>query len=318
MSSLTCRHPPKTEPYTMTAKKVSSVALLLSLVLALAGNAMGAGDVHREFYPHAPIDPAKGVAGDYSGTYRYWKDEQALGQNQAWIGHPEHQWKLNWKFMDLDRVEMHPGHIAVDEGQALVKRWAAREPAFLTCLGGGKKDLRGVAAAYPRYDEKLKRVLTVEALVEHCAKTAMWEDIKQGSPPNNKVSLYVKSLSAGMPLKVDLSAKPMMDAYKRGEELFHTKVGQLNFACASCHTPGSVMGHKLRGETPNTPFGDAAHFPTYRTPTSQLESMQQRFNLCLKQMRSVQLKPGDPVFLDLEIFMTVLSNGYPISVPSAR
>ena len=302
----------------MTTTKLLSTTLLVSLALTLVGNTTSAREVHREFHPRAAIDPGKGVAGDYSNTYRYWKDEQALGQNQGWVGHPDHQWKLNWKFMDLDRVEMHPGHLAVDEGEALVKRWSAREPGFLTCLGGGKKDLKGVAAGYPRYDQKLARIMTVESLVEHCAKSEMWEDVKQGSPPNNKASLYIKSLSTGMPINVDLKAKPLMDAYRRGEELFHTKVGQLNFACASCHTPGSVMGHKLRGETPNTPFGDAAHFPTYRTPTSQLESMQQRFNLCLKQMRTVQLKPGDPVFLDLEIFMTVLSNGYPISVPSSR
>ena len=27
---------------------------------------------------------------------------------------------------------------------------------------------------------------------------------------------------------------------------------------------------------------------------------------------------GDPAYVDLEVFMTVLSNGYPVSVPSAR
>lgn len=302
----------------MSTRTLLSVTLLASLALSSAGPAAGAGDVYREFHPRATIDPTKGVAGDYSGTYRYWKDDKSLGLHQGWIGDPERQWMLNWKFMDLDRIELHPGHLAIDEGEALIRRWSAREPGFLTCVGGGKKDLKGVAAAYPRYDQKQGRIMTVESLVEHCAKTQLWEDVKQGTPANNKVSLYIKSLSAGMPLDVDLRVQPMMEAYKRGEDLFHTRIGQLNFACASCHTPGSVMGHKLRGETPNTPFGDAAHFPTYRTPTSQLESMQQRFNLCLKQMRAVQLKPGDPVFVDLEIFMTVLSNGYPISVPSAR
>lgn len=302
----------------MTVKTTLSVTLLATLALSLTANMVSAADVYREFYPRAAIDPTKGVAGDFSDTYHYWKDEKALSQNGAWVGDRDHQWKLNWKFMDLDRIDLHPGHMAVDEGEALVKRWTSREPEFLTCLGGGKKDLKGVAATYPRYDQKLRRIMTVESLVEQCAKTAMWEDVKQGSPANNKVALYIKSLSTGLPLNVDLSSKPLMDAYKRGEDLFHTRVGQLNFACASCHTPGSVMGHKLRGETPNTPFGDAAHFPTYRTPRSQLESMQQRFNLCLKQMRTAQLKPGDPIFVDLELFMTVLSNGYPISVPSAR
>jgi sulfur-oxidizing protein SoxA len=35
-------------------------------------------------------------------------------------------------------------------------------------------------------------------------------------------------------------------------------------------------------------------------------------------MRTQPLRPGDPAYVDLEVFMTVLSNGYPVSVPSAR
>lgn len=288
---------------------------------ALAGLvtfAASADEPYRQYAPRTPIDPAKGVAGDFSGTYVYWKDAAALEKHSDWINDPDNRWKLNWKYMDLDRIDPHEGHLALDEGEKLLKRWVAREPTFLTCLGEGRKDLKGLAAGYPKYDATLKRVMTVESRIEHCAQTELWEDVKQGSPANTKVSLYFKSLSTGQPISVDLASKPVFDAYKRGEDLFYTRVGQLNFACASCHTPQSVMGHKLRGELPNTPFGDAAHFPTYRTPTGQVESIQQRFNLCLRQMRAAQLKPGDPVFADLEVFYTVLSNGYPVSVPSAR
>lgn len=277
-----------------------------------------ADEFYRQYAPRTAIDPAKGVAGDFSGTYQYWKDAAALEKHSDWISDQDNRWKLNYKYMDLDRIDPHEGHLALDQGEKLLKSWVARESGFLTCLGEGQKELKGLAARYPKYDPVLKRVMTVESRVEYCAETELWETVKQGSPPNTKVSLYIKSLSAGQPINVDLGSKPIFDAYKRGEDLFYTRVGQLNFACATCHTPQGVMGHKLRGELPNTPFGDAAHFPTYRTPVGEIESIHQRFNRCLNQMRVALLKPGDPVFTDLEVFYTVLSNGYPVSVPSAR
>lgn len=275
---------------------------------------------YRERYADARIDPARGVDGDagFSDTIRYWRTANALDEHANWVGDPQEQWKLNWKFMDLDRVELHPGHLAVDEGEALVAKLAARDAAFLTCLGEGKSELKGLAAGYPKHDARLGRIMTVEGRIEHCARSVLNEEIKQGSPANNKVSVYFKSLSTGTPIHVDLGEPRLMEAYRRGERLFYTKAGQLNFACASCHVPGSIMGHKLRGETPTTPFGDAAHYPTYRTPVGALESIQERFARCHGQMRTMALKPGDAVYTDLEVFMTVLSNGYPVSLPSAR
>jgi sulfur-oxidizing protein SoxA len=303
----------------MLSRKHTLLPAALALGLAAGCSTLGDG-VYRERHADAKIDPFKGVEGDvgFSDTIQYWRTEADLARNAALADKPAEQWKLNWKHMDLDRIELHPGHLAVDEGQALVKKFAARDRVFLACLGEGSTDLKGKAAAYPKFDDALERIVTVEDRIEHCAKRVLKEDIRQGTPSNTKISVYFKSQSAGMPIKVDLSDANVMEAYRRGEELFYRKTGQLNFACASCHTPGSIMGFKLRGETPTTPFGDAAHYPTYRTPIGALESIQERFARCHGQMRTQALKPGDPAYADLEVFMTVLSNGYPVSVPSAR
>lgn len=303
----------------MTDRKY--ITLLSALMLCLvAVSSVIAEEVYRERHADAKIDPARGVEGDvgFSDTIQYWRDEAALERSAGLAEKPAEQWKLNWKHMDLDRIELHPGHLAVDEGEALVKKLAAREAAFLTCLGEGSADLKGKAAAYPKFDAALGRIVTVEGRIEQCAKNALNEEIRQGSPASNRISVYFKSQSAGKPIKVDLAEAKVMEAYRRGEELFYRKTGQLNFACASCHVPGSIMGHKLRGETPTTPFGDAAHYPTYRTPVGALESMHERFARCHGQMRTQGLKPGDPAYVDLEVFVSVLSNGYPVSVPSAR
>ena len=296
-------------------------AWVLSAIAALGTTATVASDEpYREYYPQARIDPARGVNGDigFSDTLPYWRNGEEVERNAKWVGDPNEQWKLNWKFMDLDRIDLHPGHLAVDEGEAMVAKLTKRNPAFFTCLADGGAKLDGLAAGYPKYDPVLGRIVTVEGRIEHCAKSVLSEEIRQGSPSNNKIAVYFKSLSSGTPIRVDIGDGKVMEAYRRGEKLFYKKTGQLNFACASCHVPGSIMGHKLRGETPTSPFADAAHYPTYRTPVGALESIQERFARCLGQMRTTQLKPGDPAYVDLEVFMTVLSNDYPVSVPSAR
>ncbi len=300
---------------------VSSVVKLALAASLCIGSAQAAGgEPYRETYAPARFDPGRGIEGDvgFSDTIPYWRSAEALGRHAGWVGDPRHQWKLNWKFMDLDRIDLHPGHFAVDEGEALVAGLARRDARILSCLGEGGKSLAGLAARYPKFDAALGRIVTVEGRIEHCAASVLGERIPQGSMPNNKISIWFKSQSAGVPIAVDVGNPQLMQAYRRGEQLFHVKTGQLNFACASCHVPGSIMGHKLRGETPTTPFGDAAHYPTYRTPIGMVESMQQRFARCHGQMRTQQLPPGDPAYTDLEVFMTVLSNGYPVSVPSAR
>jgi len=301
--------------------KVSSIVNLVLAASLCIGSVQAAGDEpYRETHAPGRFDPARGVEGDigFSDTIPYWRSAGALERHAGWVGDPAHQWKLNWKFMDLDRIDLHPGHFAVDEGEALVARLAMRDARILSCLGEGGRSLAGLAARYPKFDAALGRIMTVEGRIEHCAASVLGERIPQGSIPNNKISIWFKSQSAGVPIAVDVGNPQLMQAYRRGEQLFHVKTGQLNFACASCHVPGSIMGHKLRGETPTTPFGDAAHYPTYRTPIGMVESMQQRFARCHGQMRTQELPPGDPAYTDLEVFMTVLSNGYPVSVPSAR
>lgn len=299
-------------------------AFALAVLYAVTANGQAAdADVYRETYPRVAIDPSRGVAGAaddaFGATYQYWKDEKSLKEHMGWIGDPEHEWKLNWKFMDFDRTDdMPPGYLALDAGEKLFKHWAKREPTFRTCLGEGKTDLRGLAATYPKYDPKLKKIMTVEGRVEYCAQTALWENFKQGAPVNNQISLYFKSLSAREPIRVDTSSAEIMESYRRGEKLWYSKVGQFNLACASCHISTGLLGQRFRGQVANSPFGDAAHFPTYRMALGDIESLQQRFMRCNQQARTKTLQPGDPAYTDLEVFYTVLSNDYPVSVPSAR
>ncbi|MCW8907373.1 MAG: sulfur oxidation c-type cytochrome SoxA [Sedimenticola sp.] len=296
----------------MKARLFIAVTALHAIVLPAVA------ETNFNTHPRFEINPELGVAGDFSGTYKHWRDPSAVEQFASVQTDSSNEWMMNGKNMDIVEDDFHPGHLAVDEGEKLVNLWEHREPGFKACLGSGSTDLEGIAARYPLYDEKLGRVMTLAARVEHCSKKVLWKNFKQGSPMNANITLYLKSLSNGQPIQIAVDSGPMKEAYLRGETLFYKRVGQLNFACASCHTPGSIMGNRLRGEVPSTPFGDVSHYPTYRSPVGEVEVLHKRFMRCLKQMRAKPLKPGDPAYVDLEVFYTSMSNGYPITAPSIR
>lgn len=241
-------------------KKVSLISSIVAMTLV---SGISTAETDHNYYPRTPIDPSLGVAGDFSGTYQYWKDEEAINNNAAIAKDKTQAWKLNQKDLDVaESDEIHPGEIAVDDGKALVDIWEYREPGFVSCLSSGTGKLEGIGAHYPQYDQQLKRVINLEGRVEYCASKTLFQNFKQGTPENAEITSYIKSLSNGQPISIDVSDGPMKAAYERGEDLFYKRVGQLNFACASCHSPDSIMGHQLRGEVPTSPFGDVAHFPT--------------------------------------------------------
>jgi L-cysteine S-thiosulfotransferase len=298
-----------------------ATVLAVPVVLAETKQATQTAKIDHRYYPRVPIDPSLGVAGDHSGTYQYWKDDATVKKNLAMLEDPAQAWKLNYKHMDIeDADDFHPGILVVEAGEKLVKAWEKRKPGFIKCLSSGTGKLEGLAANYPQYDKKLKRIMTLESMVEHCAKTVLGQKFKQTKPPkeNAKIATYIKSLSTGKPISIDVSSGPMKASYQRGENYFYKRVGQLNFACASCHTPGSIMGFQLRGEVPTSPFGDMAHMPTYRSAAGEVEMVHKRFMRCLKLQRSKPLPLGHPAYVDLEVFFTALSNGARIKVPSLR
>jgi sulfur-oxidizing protein SoxA len=93
------------------------------------------------------------------------------------------------------------------------------------------------------------------------------------------------------------------------------RTGRSNLACSSCHT--HRVGLQLRSTTVTTPYGDVAHFPVYRT-RFQLQSLHLRFMECNLDTGTQPLKPGSRAYTDLEVFLSAMTNGYPVSVPSER
>ena len=288
-------------------KRTFLIALLALVPLVAHG-----ADPYREYDPLEKYEP--NVRGDMklSGSYRHWSDPKNLDWRMA--GNPDENWKLNWKFMDPPfNSAVHGGHFALDRGEVLFKELNGKG-RFAHCLGAKKGNLKGLRTQYPMYRADLKRIAGLEEVVEMCAATE-GRVLQNGSYDNSAISLFVASKSNGIPIKIDVAKGVMHDAFERGRKLFHMRTGKLNLACSSCHT--HQIGLHLRGTVVTTPYGDAAHYPVYRT-RYQLQSLHLRFIECNLDTRVQPLMPGSRAYTDLEVFLTALTNGYPVTVPSER
>ncbi len=293
--------------------------LMLAVVFTPFVLAQEPKEPHKEYTAAEAFLPH--VSGDehLSGTYRYWKDPMKLDMRLA--GNPDHSWKLNWKHLDYPfNKEMHAGHLALDRGLAVFNA-LNRSGTFKNCLvmyrlnGGYETSLRGLRTQYPAFRTDLGRVAGLEEVIEHCARLE-GETLQNGSYDNSAVSIYVASQSLGMPIKIDVvSPGPLRESWRHGERLFHQKIGRNNMSCASCHV--GRLGQSLRATVVTSPYGDVAHYPVYRDRFG-ITSLHVRFTQCSLDLGFNALKPGSHAYTDMEVFLTALTNGYPVSVPSER
>jgi sulfur-oxidizing protein SoxA len=183
-----------------------------------------------------------------------------------------------------------------------------------TCFRNGGK---GVAAHYPYWDARTKEVRTVVNDINSClVKKGMkrLKNLKSGTMAQTVA--YMKSLSNGYKVHINVSAPGMRKMYEEGKKFFWAKRGQLNFACADCHL--HAAGKFIGGEVLGPALGHGTGFPVYRSKWGKLGTLHWRYMGCNKQVRAKPLKPQSKEYKALEVYETYMDTGIPLKVPGQR
>jgi sulfur oxidation c-type cytochrome SoxA len=124
----------------------------------------------------------------------------------------------------------------LEEGRKLVNRKFRNGRSIAACFPNGG---RRVAATYPQYDARLKRIVTLEIAVNQCLKTHA-EPLLDATDPRTMgaVTAYLRSLANGQKVAIRVPAAAE-ERFAQGARLYFTRMGQRNFACASCHVQGA-------------------------------------------------------------------------------
>ncbi|HXX26770.1 MAG TPA: sulfur oxidation c-type cytochrome SoxA [Pseudolabrys sp.] len=227
------------------------------------------------------------------------------------------------------------GPYSMDEG--LRKQWQAKEefPPYEFAVEQGKQMFGapfktgktyadcfpnkgiGIRQNYPMFDTSSGEVVTLETAINKCRADNGEAPLDPLKDDMASLTAYMAFTSRGKPFDIKIPDDPRaLAAYKKGEEYFYTRRGQLNFSCASCHVQSP--GERIRTEVLAPAFGITAALPIYRSEWGGMGTTSRRFTTCNTQVRGVPLKPEDENYRDVEYYLSYMANGLPISGPGAR
>ena len=235
--------------------------------------------------------------------------------------HPLDMLYSGWRFRTDETQALqtddfdNPGFIFVD---GAIEAWDTAEgeagKACSDCHGAVEEGMKGVRAGMPKWDETAGEVLSMENFVNRCRTERMQaEPWKWDKGPMNAMVALIGLQSRGMPVDVDVSG-PAEEWFKRGEEMYYTRFGQLELSCASCHEEN--YGNMIRAD--HLSQGQTNGFPTYRLKNTKLNSIHGRFKGCIRDTRAHTFDPGSPEFRALELYVAWRGEGLSVETPSVR
>jgi sulfur-oxidizing protein SoxA len=207
-----------------------------------------------------------------------------------------------------------PYEFAVDKGKQMFAKPFKNGKTFGDCFAN--KGI-GIRQDYPKFDAKSGQVITLEVAVNECLEANGEKSFNYNKDDMAAVTAYMAFTSRGKPFDIKIPNDPRaLTAYKKGEEYFYTRRGQLNFSCASCHVQNP--GNHIRTEVLAPALGITAALPIYRSAWGGMGTTTRRLRSCNSQVRGLPLAGGDELYRDVEYYLSYMANGLPISGPGAR
>jgi L-cysteine S-thiosulfotransferase len=203
------------------------------------------------------------------------------------------------------------GPTPLERGKALWGRRFKDGRSLASCYPNGG---RRVAASYPLYDSRLKRVVTLEMSINQCLKIHR-EPLLEATDPQTMGALaaYLRSLADGRKVAVRVPAAGESH-FEQGRRLYFTRFGQRNYACASCHVQNA--GRIYADQVLSGAIGQATRWPFIRA--NQAYTLQAQIRDCLDRMGAAPFGAGSGEMNDLEYFLTYLSLGQPLTPNTPR
>lgn len=192
------------------------------------------------------------------------------------------------------------------------KAWERRfkdGKTFSNCFPNGG---RRIAATYPLFEPATKQVVTFEMALNRCLQLHGEPAIAPADAATmGPLSAYARALSDNQRITVRVSSQDARYRYDAGKRLFQKRIGQQNYACASCHVQhaGNVYGAETGGLAPAV--GQAVSWPRLE-PGGTIRTLQAQFQRCMKRSGAEPFAEGSDELNNLEYYLAYLSNGLPL------
>lgn len=208
-----------------------------------------------------------------------------------------------------------PAFAAVELGAELWETAEGTEgKSCASCHNEAEESMKGLRASTPKWSEAAGKPQTVQNFVNSCRTERMGAEAWKWESGNMlAMTSFIGLQSRGMPVAVQTDG-PMETWWNKGKDLYYTRVGQLDLACANCHETN--YGMRIRSD--HLSQGQINGFPTYRLKWGGLGSIHRRFKGCMDQVRAEPYKRGSDEFLALELYVASRGAGLSVESPAVR
>lgn len=206
-----------------------------------------------------------------------------------------------------------PAMLWVAEGESLFQRPPLpQSKACIACHTSAS--LRGTAARYPAFDAVLNRPVSLSHRINLCRERHQQAPaFAPESQPLLALETWVAHQSRGAPIAVPDDAR-LAPFRARGEQLYRTRIGQLNLSCAQCHDDRA--GLRLGGSI--IPQGHPTAYPLYRLEWQAVGSLPRRLRGCMTGVRAEPLAAHSVEMAELELYLASRAMGMPLETPGVR
>jgi sulfur-oxidizing protein SoxA len=275
---------------------------LLFAALLIAGTAQAVSAAET-------VDPQK----DLKAFREYFTSRFPKVQLDDYVNGPysmDEGLRAQWKAID----EFPPYQFAIDKGEEMFKTPFKNGKTYGDCFPN--KGI-GIRQDYPYFDTDKGEVITLELALNRCREANGEQPYSYTKDEMSALTAYMAFTSRGKRFDIKIPNDPRaLAAYKKGEEYFYTRRGQLNFNCGTCHVQNP--GNHIRTEVLAPALGIVAAMPIYRSAWGGMGTFSRRITSCNTQVRASSLPPQDELYRDVEYYLTYMSNGLPVSGPGAR
>ena len=215
----------------------------------------------------------------------------------------------------LEIEDFPPYEFAIEQGQEQWEAVFANGKTLADCFPLALQDIR---VSYPRLDENLGEVVTLEMAINQCRTENKQPPLTYGGDEIIDITAFLAFQSRGKKLDVRVPENnpSALDAYESGKRFYYTKRGQLNLACADCHV--TSVGQLVRADRLSASLGHTTHFPVYRSKLGGMISLHKRFAGCVRDVRAKPFALQSMEFRNLEYFLSYMGNGLDVNGPGAR
>ncbi len=231
--------------------------------------------------------------------------------------------KSGFEFISPESQEMQDdeflngGYELVEKGHELFNKPGKNGKSCASCHGedAEKLSVKNIAA-YPVYDEKVKKPVSLQGRIHMCSENQLGNkkmkyDKKGG--PAIALETFVRNLAKGEKVNVSIDG-PIKPFYEKGKEAFYSRSGQMDMQCSHCHE--TYTGINLRAQKLSQ--GQPNGYPAFRLKNQRVNGLHERFRQCENLLRAQFSKPGADRYVNLELFMYHRSNGLTIETPGIR